>query len=126
MNQTGVTFILTTHDLSDIEQLCERTIVINHGTIVFNDKTERLREYSENRKVIRIKTDREMAELADESIRVVSRISGSEAIISVDTDARSISSFIHRMDNSHGIVDLTIEEIPIEELVKALYAQASG
>jgi len=36
MNKNGVTFILTTHDLGDIEHLAKRVIVVNHGEIVFN------------------------------------------------------------------------------------------
>jgi len=36
MNKQGVTFILTTHDLDDVERLAQRVIVINHGQIVFD------------------------------------------------------------------------------------------
>lgn len=121
MNQNGVTFILTTHDLSDIEHLCERTIVINHGTIEFDDKTEKLRGFSENRKLVRLKTDREIVDLEDENIQVINQISKYEAIVSLDTETLSISKFINLMESSYRIIDLTIEEIPIEELVKKLY-----
>jgi len=44
MNKQGVTFILTTHDLDDVERLAQRVIVINHGQIVFDNSIDALRE----------------------------------------------------------------------------------
>ena len=43
MNERGTTFILTTHDLEDVEQLANRVIVINHGQKVFDDTITKLK-----------------------------------------------------------------------------------
>ncbi len=40
----GTTIILTTHNMEDVEELCERTIVINKGTKIFDDKTSELKK----------------------------------------------------------------------------------
>jgi len=45
MNKQGVTFILTTHDLDDVERLAQRVIVINHGQIVFDNSIDALRKH---------------------------------------------------------------------------------
>jgi len=43
MNSSGTTFILTTHDLEDVERLCDHVIIINHGHKVFDDTLQNLR-----------------------------------------------------------------------------------
>ena len=48
----GTTFIVTSHDLEDIEHLCDRVIVINKGRIVFNDSTGNLKP--DNKKYVTI------------------------------------------------------------------------
>jgi ABC-2 type transport system ATP-binding protein len=45
MNRKGVTFILTTHDLGDVERLARRVININHGEIIFDNEIEALRNH---------------------------------------------------------------------------------
>jgi ABC-type multidrug transport system ATPase subunit len=40
MNSRGTTFILTTHDLEDVEQLARNIVIINHGEKVFDDSSE--------------------------------------------------------------------------------------
>src|SRR5271170_6379871 len=40
----GTTVILTTHDLADVERLCKRIVLIDEGTVIYDGKTERLRD----------------------------------------------------------------------------------
>ena len=42
--QEGTTIVLTSHDAGDIEMLAKRTVIINHGIIVFDDSTEQLKK----------------------------------------------------------------------------------
>lgn len=42
VNRQGITVLLTTHDLRDIEELCQRVIVINHGKILLDGSIEHL------------------------------------------------------------------------------------
>ena len=43
-NKKGTTFILTTHDLEDVEHLAKRVIVINHGEIVYDDSMDKIKK----------------------------------------------------------------------------------
>ena len=47
-NRSGTTFILTTNDLQDVEQLAHRVIVINHGKKVYDDTLQALRSNLED------------------------------------------------------------------------------
>ena len=51
MNAEDITFILTTHDVGDIERLARRVVLINHGKLVFDDKIEQLQQMAANKKV---------------------------------------------------------------------------
>ena len=55
-NKRGITFILTTHDLEDVEQLAKRVIVINHGEIVFDNSMERLKQHLGEKRTVHIAT----------------------------------------------------------------------
>lgn len=50
--EEGVTIFLTSHDIGDIEHLAERTIIVNHGVIVFDDQTDKLKHMISATKVI--------------------------------------------------------------------------
>src|SRR4029079_2667320 len=50
--ERGTTLMLTTHDLQDIEALCDRVIVIDHGTAVFDGPLEGLHRRGESRRTL--------------------------------------------------------------------------
>jgi ABC-type multidrug transport system ATPase subunit len=74
MNQKGVTFILTTHDLEDIERLAKRVVVINHGEIVFDDSLEALRGHLGDRKIAVIATRNPLPDLDIPGVTVTRRL----------------------------------------------------
>lgn len=51
INKAGTTIILTTHYLEEAEQLCERVAIINHGSIIVNEKTSELTTRFGNKKL---------------------------------------------------------------------------
>ena len=58
MNRKGTTFILTTHDLEDVEQLAQKVIIINHGQKVFDDTLMKLRLNLGAKKIIHLQLAR--------------------------------------------------------------------
>ncbi len=122
--EEGVTFLLTSHDAGDIEQVCRRVIVINHGTLVFDDAVTELKRGFLRRKVIDLK-------LADE--RVVAGMPGVTVVesepyrlrLDVDTDVQPIEKLIADLVSSCRVADLTVEEPPLEEVIASIYATTS-
>jgi ABC-2 type transport system ATP-binding protein len=122
MNRRGVTFILTTHDLDDIEHLARRVIVINHGETVFDDSLEALRSRLGARKIIQLSTHRPLPAIWEEGVSEKKRISEYDAELELDISVLSLERFINRLQMSSSIKDISIQEPAIESVIKELYA----
>jgi len=122
MNRQGVTFILTTHDLDDVEALAERVVVINHGEIAFDDSLRELRGKLGEKKAVRISTDFPLSEEPVPGVSLLRRLHGTEAELEIDTDVMPLKEFIRRYNETYGIRDMAIEPLPIEAVMKELYA----
>ena len=123
MNREGVTFILSTHDLADVERLARRVIVINHGEIVFDDALEALRVYFGRRKMIRLVTDEALDDMSFPGLSLLDRRTATDADYELDLSQMELHRFIARVSESRRIRDMSIQEIPIESVIKAMYRQ---
>jgi ABC-2 type transport system ATP-binding protein len=121
MNRNGVTFILTTHDLDDVERLARRVIVINHGEIVFDDRLEALRGYFGSRKRVRLVSAREQGDLGIAGLSLIERRTAEDAEYELDLSVLGLENFISLVSSRFGIRDMSIQEIPIESVIKDLY-----
>jgi ABC-2 type transport system ATP-binding protein len=123
MNAKGVTFILTTHDLDDVERLAKRVILVNHGELVFDDGIDSLKRFFGERKRIRVVTERELDPTAFPGLSLIARRGATDCDVELDLRAAGIGDFIAWANAELAIKDLSIEEIPIEEVIKALYSR---
>lgn len=121
MNSQGVTFILTTHDLEDVEMLAERVIVINHGEIVVDDSLGVLRQRLGDKKSVRLTTESIVPDIRIQGITVTDRKGPQELHLEIDTNLLPLKRFIREFNEVYGIVDMAIDAIPIESIMKELY-----
>ncbi|MGE5607033.1 MAG: ABC transporter ATP-binding protein [Bacteroidota bacterium] len=121
MNRNGVTFILTTHDLGDVEHLARRVIVVNHGEIVFDNGLDTLRSHLGVKKIIAVSTNRPLPELALPGINITNRISDFKAELELDLSVYELNKFIALVNKTSIISDLAIQEPRIENVIKELY-----
>jgi ABC-2 type transport system ATP-binding protein len=122
-NVRGVTFILTTHDLDDIEHLAKRVIVINHGEIVFDDKLANLRKHLGLKKIVHLTTRKKLPVFHGEGIALLKGISNFEAELELNLEKVTLNQFIREIDDYSIIIDLSVEELPIEHIIKDLYME---
>ncbi len=125
MNKAGTTFILTTHDLGDVEHLARKVVVINHGEIVFNNELKALRNHIGSKKIVKITAREPLPELSAPGINVLKSISAFETELELDTSLTELNRFIHDIDNHSIIADMSIQEVPIEDIIKDLYNRSS-
>lgn len=112
-----VTVLLTTHDLGDIEALCNRVIVINDGICLSDSSIEALRRRYVNEKHVVIEFEKPPY-LGTKDQHDVLKEDGTRITFLCKSD---ISAFVAQMTASHEIKDITIESPPIERVVTELY-----
>jgi ABC-2 type transport system ATP-binding protein len=121
----GTTMILTTHDLSDIEELCARLMIIDHGRLLFdgglNDLKAKL--WQECAIKIELKDRDQLPALAALSIPDVTTAAIDELThrLRFPRDAWSTPEIIRQVVNAVEVRDISIEEQSIEEVVKRIY-----
>lgn len=120
----GVTVLLTTHDMDDIEALCERIIVIGGGKILSDGSLEALRSaVSEERRLIVDLQDNASA-FHETAARVVA-CEGNRVYLAFDPAVIPTAELIRRITAQYPVKDLFVENPPIEHLIARLYAQYS-
>ena len=119
----GVGVLLTSHDAGDIEALCRRVIVINHGQIVFNDKVSRLKRAYLTSKLVEVRYAHELQdgfELAGAEILKVGRYG---VKLRIDSRPTPIEARLARLAEAGELVDVTISDPALEEVIQNIYAQ---
>ena len=122
MNNKGTTFILTTHDLDDVEKMAKRVIVVNSGEIVYDDKIDALCSFFGNRKLVSLATQRPLPDFTNMPGVFIRRIiMPYNAELELDTDKLELNRFIKNINDEYILSDLTMRPPQIESVVKELY-----
>ena len=119
--ERGVTVILTTHDMDDIEALCTRVMVIGEGVILYDGALEALRESIAPERRLIVDLEEPGAEVSDPDA-VLMRRDGSRVHLSFDPGRIPPAELIARIASRHPVRDLFVENPPIEEIVARMYS----
>ncbi len=118
--ERGVTVMLTTHDLADIERLCPRIVLIDHGRVIFDGALDDLRQrYGRSRTLV--------VDLRDEveTIRVpnaeLTRRDGPRAWLRFERDSTTAAALIAEVASRYAVRDISVEEPQIEAIVRDIY-----
>nr|WP_216855526.1 ATP-binding cassette domain-containing protein [Paenibacillus alba] len=118
--EKGTTVLLTTHDMDDIEQICNRIIMIDHGQKIFDGSIGELKDlYSEGYMLI-VDFAEDNVSLNDSRLRVISE-EGPRKTILINTNEITIAEAISKITTGNSIVDLHIKEPNIERTIERLY-----
>jgi len=118
----GVTVILTTHDMDDIEALCTRVIVIGDGRIYSDGSLAELRAGVAAERRLIIDLEQEADEVYDPDA-TIGRREGSRVHLHFDPQVVQTATLISRITARYAVKDLFVEETPIEEIIARLYAE---
>jgi ABC-2 type transport system ATP-binding protein len=120
--ERGVTVLLTTHDLADIERLCSRLLIIDHGRVIYDGTIERLiQRYGEERTLV-VDLEEPAAPLEIEGARVV-RVDGPRQWLRFRRDDVTAAQLTAAVASRAALVDLAVEEPDIEAVVRRIYTE---
>ena len=123
--ERGVTVLLTTHDLADIERLCSRLLIIDHGRLIWDGGLDELkRRYGQERTLV-VDLEEAAPPLDVPGARVV-RVEGPRQWLAFRRDETSAAELTAAVAARARLIDLAIEETDIEEIVRRIYAGAGA
>jgi ABC-2 type transport system ATP-binding protein len=120
--ERGVTVILTTHDLGDVQKLCERVMMIDRGKLLFDGPPNDLVARFGGERELVVDFAEDYPEVATDGARIASR-EGRRVTYRFTRGAISASDLIQRLSARYRIEDLSVQEPQIEDTVRRIYEQ---
>ncbi|MBU7594871.1 ABC transporter ATP-binding protein [Metabacillus halosaccharovorans] len=126
------TILLTTHDLSDIEALCERVIMLDEGKVIYDGALAKLRSHWGEGKQIEFQFEQEVLEeqlsFLTQDLDVVwqkgDKLLSWNALVS--DKEKQMSELIGRIVGTHQITDVSVKEISTEEVIRNIYEKGEA
>ena len=115
-----VTVILTTHDLNDVEKVCQRLIIIDSGKIIYDGGIDDLKKRYGKTRMLIVDLAQTYPDIQLEGVDLTRR-ERNRIWLAFDRDTISASEVIARLTERYEIQDLTISEPEIEEIVRRIY-----
>lgn len=122
-SRENVGVLLTSHDAGDLEALCKRVIIINHGQIVYQDKVSVLKRSFLTSKLVEVRYARQI--LPDFHITGTETLKFSKDHYAIklrfDTLHTPVESVMAQLSSAGTLLDITISDPPLEEIIAKIY-----
>lgn len=118
--EQGVTVILTTHDMDDIEALCTRVMVIADGHVLSDGSLVELRRRFGRERWLTLDLVNAVEEFSEPDTKLIRR-EGARVCVAFDPEVVRPEQLIARVTARHAVQDLFVENPPIEEIISRMY-----
>jgi ABC-2 type transport system ATP-binding protein len=117
----GVTMLLTSHYMRDVEALCDRVLVINHGTLVYDGPLSGIIERFSESKLVKLQFEGEAPEDLGRFGQVV-RSEGPFADLKIERT--KVAEVLGAILDRHALADVSVEDAPLEEVIARVFEEA--
>jgi ABC-2 type transport system ATP-binding protein len=124
-SQRGVTVVLTTHDMDDVEALCRRVLLIGDGRILSDGSLAELTARVTMERLLIVDLADENQPFTDPDVEIVRR-EPNRLVLRFDPTAVPPHELIARVARSCAVRDLFVESPPIEEIIARLYQESAS
>ncbi|HUI63376.1 MAG TPA: ATP-binding cassette domain-containing protein [Bacteroidota bacterium] len=115
----GATVLLTSHYMADVEALCRRVIVIHHGKLLFDGELSGLVQQFTAHKTIVVQLESDVSDLS----RYGEVVSAEDGRITLRVPKSETAVVTAKLLADLPVVDLTVEDPPIEEIIEQVFTQ---
>jgi ABC-2 type transport system ATP-binding protein len=122
--ERGTTLVLTTHDMGDVERLCDRVLVVDHGRLAFDGTLPRLAETVGAQRVLVVDLAAPAPPLhgIPDTTLVATEGDGLRQRLAFDASATTAAKVLADVAERAEVRDLAIEEPDIEDVVRRIYS----
>jgi ABC-2 type transport system ATP-binding protein len=123
INKTwGTTVILTTHDMSDIDALTNKIILIGRGQLLYNGSFSAIKHKYENIKTIEIEFKKEYEKIEVKGYEVISHDKNMAVLKNLPETEFNTKNFITQIGKDYEVVDFSIKSMSVDEILAKLYS----
>ena len=117
----NVGVLLTSHDAGDLEALCRRVIIINHGQIVYEDKVSNLKRKFLTSKLVEVRYAEEVpANFSLDGVEIL-KIGHYGVKLRFNKKQTAVEKVLAHLTEAGSVVDITISDPPLEEVIAEIY-----
>jgi len=124
----NVGVLLTSHDAGDLEALCKRVIIINHGQIIYQDKVSVLKRSFLTSKLVEVRYAQQISPGFHVDGTETIKIAKDRYAIKMqfDTLHTPVERVMSQLSAAGTLLDITVSDPPLEEVIAAIYKKADG
>jgi ABC-2 type transport system ATP-binding protein len=119
--ERGITVILTTHDMSDIEKLCRRMILIDKGRVMYDGGLEKIKEHFGTSRILIVDLEKD-TRLDIEGVELI-REEGIRKWLRFNRKEYTAAQLIQQISERAEIVDISLQEPEIDSIIRQMYEQ---
>jgi ABC-2 type transport system ATP-binding protein len=116
----GTTIFLTSHDVADIEHVARRVIVINHGTLIYDDAVSSMRQKLLATKLIEVGVEEGAPRTFRDGVTVIEQ-TATALRLSVDTGRCTVRDVLDDLLESCTVLDISVVDPPLEQVIAEIY-----
>lgn len=118
--EKGTTMLFTTHDMQDIEKTCQRMIIIDQGTTIYDGTVDHIKDSFGTSRTLVVEFSETIENIDIKGVEVVEE-KERKKWLRFQKDEVQISNLIYELTQKYGIVDLTVQEPEIEGIIREIY-----
>ena len=118
--ERATTIFLTSHDVADIEHVARRVIVINHGSVIYDDDVAAMRRSILSTKLVEVSLEHPIGDVSFDGVTVTEQ-SPSTLKLVVDTSRRPVRGVVDELLATLPVSDLSIVDPPLEQVIGSIY-----
>ncbi len=123
--QEMCTIFLTSHDAGDVEVLCKRAMVINHGEVIYDGRVSTLKRDYIHTKTVSLKLGEPWRGFDGPGVQVLKH-KGYGVKLEVDTNIAPIEQVVGQLLAHYTIADINVDNPPMEEIIARIYGASAG
>lgn len=119
-----ITLILTSHDMDDVEKVCDRVIVINKGFKVYDDQLPKLVSEYNKLKYLKIYFESVPVDLASYGYARIEKVEGDTVTFEVEKEY--VPKLISEILSKNNVLDIDIVSVPLDEIIEDIFTKSSS